>query len=311
MKTAGGHQSGQIAEPAKPLVFAPTAGLRGESPPLDMLVMPDFTPATPMPDDYCREQWEGILSLTSPDGEEIPPADVPKYIRIEAQSQDRPQTFYTAPDGKTYAIRKQGIHTRYSQTRATGSVAPALQSFEHVSGDDVWNDPDEPAEPDDPDNPDEPDEPPPPDPLARPGTKINDLPVDPRSVFAMLTGLNISPVGDPETNQITGEEGSLAVIVTTTSGNADHPPEQKRFFMECQRYTRAEPTLDVSGISGREDHTKVSMDETPESSAANGATATLATPWRTLPLTDPAYTTLVTEGWCDVDLSSPPEDSGG
>jgi hypothetical protein len=259
--------------------------------------MPDFTSANPMPDNYCREQWNGILSLTSPDGEEIPPADAQNYIRIEAQSQDRPQTFYTTPDGKTYATRKQGMHTRYSQTKATGSVAPALQSFEHVSGDDdIWNDPDEPAEPD------EPDEPPP---LARPGTKINDLPVDPRSVFAMLTGLNISPVGDPETKQITGEDGSLAVIVTTTSGNAAHPPEQKRFFLECQRYTRAEPTLDVSGISEREDHTKVSMEETPESSAANGATATLATPWRTLALTDPAFTTLITEGWCDVDLATP------
>jgi hypothetical protein len=304
-KTANGHQQGQVAEAAKPLAFGPTAGLRGETLPLDMLVMPDFTAANPMPDDYCAEEWNGILSLTSPEGEEIPPADAHHYIRIEAQWQDRPRVTYTAPNGKTYAIREQGLHTRYSQTKTAGSVEPILQSFEHIAGDDIWNDPEEPEEYD-PENPDGPDDPEPPDPLARPATRINELPVDPRSSFAALTGIGTVPVGDPVTEQIVGADGSLTVIVTTTASNADRPPEQRRFFVECQQYTAVDTSLAAATVSERENHTKVTMEETPESAAANGATATLATPWQTMALTDPAFTTLITEGWCDVDISTPP-----
>lgn len=119
--------------------------------------------------------------------------------------------------------------------------------------------------------------------------------------------------GPPVTEQTQNEDASLTLTVTTHYDNTGLTDAQiaagaKSNYLECQEYTRVETE---GTVHHREDHAQVTMEETPESAAANGANAILATPWRVLAVTDPAFSTLITEGWCDVDLSSPEADATG
>ncbi|WP_157837250.1 hypothetical protein [Geminisphaera colitermitum] len=289
-KTTGNHQAGAVRDPAEPLVFPLTAGLRGESAPVEMVVRPAIpgqSDATTLPDDFCYKDWNGILSLTSPDGDSIPPEQTHEYIRIEAQMQDYPAGTSgktLGPDGKVYLDNEieRGTNWLWQQQKVSGSVpTPALATWEHTTG----NVPGWPA-----------------------ADTINGQPVSIRDPYAIPPGsLGLAQIGQPVTEQTLNEDGSLTVVVTTHYDNsglapADIAAGKKAVFLECQEYTRVETDGEVAE---REDFADVAMEETPESAAAGGPNATLATPWRVLALTDPTLSTLITEGWCDVDLTTP------